>query len=72
MAEMEMTVGELIEQLEGMDPDATVRLATQPGYPFEYTIGKVVEAEDGTCWIGEGEQLGYLGEQAVDALEWHR
>ncbi|MCZ0983991.1 hypothetical protein O1L60_45335 [Streptomyces diastatochromogenes] len=72
MAEMEMTVGELIEQLEQMDPEATVRLATQPQYPFEYSIGRVAEAEDGICWIGEGEQLGYLGEEARDALEWHR
>ncbi|MFE1612690.1 hypothetical protein CLM85_06970 [Streptomyces albidoflavus] len=72
MAEMEMTVGELIEQLEQMDPEATVRLATQPQYPFEYSISRVAEAEDGICWIGQGEQLGYLGEEARDALEWHR
>ncbi|MFB7649484.1 hypothetical protein ACFC0S_16405 [Streptomyces sp. NPDC056084] len=72
MAEMGMTVADLIEQLEGMDPDAPVRLATQPAYPFEYTIGKVAEAEDGTCWIAEGEQVGYLGEDAANALEWGR
>ncbi|MCL6281051.1 hypothetical protein M3398_27685 [Streptomyces albidoflavus] len=72
MAEMEMTVGELIEQLEQMDPEATVRLATQPQYPFEYSISRAAEAEDGICWIGQGEQLGYLGEEARDALEWHR
>ncbi|WP_435245090.1 hypothetical protein [Streptomyces tendae] len=72
MAEMGMTVADLIEQLEAMDPNAPVRLATQPQYPFEYTISKVVEAEDGTCWIGQGEQVGYLGEDATDALEWGR
>ncbi|MER0443035.1 hypothetical protein ABR738_00340 [Streptomyces sp. Edi4] len=70
MAEMGMTVAELIEQLEGVDPDAPIRLAMQPRYPFEYTIGQVVEAEDGTCWIGEGEQVGYLSEDATNALEW--
>ncbi|WP_333745998.1 hypothetical protein [Streptomyces sp. IBSBF 2950] len=66
----ETTVADLIEKLEQMDPEAKVRLATQPGYPFEYTIGKVAEAEDGTCWIGEGEQQGYLGDEAREALGW--
>jgi hypothetical protein len=65
-----MTVDELITKLEAMDPEAQVRLATQPNYPFEYTVGQVVEAEDGTCWIAVGEQQGYLGDEARDALEW--
>ena len=38
-----MTVQELIMELEAMNPDSEVRLAMQPQYPFEYSIGGVVE-----------------------------
>ncbi|MFF9204422.1 hypothetical protein ACF1AE_21885 [Streptomyces sp. NPDC014986] len=66
----EMTVAELIEQLEQMNPEAKVRLATQPTYPFEYTINKVVETQDGTCYIAQGEQLGYLADQPREDIGW--
>ena len=38
-----MQVRELMELLEGMDPDAEVRFASQPSWPFEYAINEVVE-----------------------------
>ncbi|MEU3399521.1 hypothetical protein [Streptomyces filamentosus] len=66
----EMTVAELIETLEQMNPEAPVRLAFQPRYPFEHALGEVVEAEDGTCWIADGGQEGYLGGEAREALNW--
>lgn len=31
------TVGELIAVLQDYDPDAPIRLAIQPRWPFEYT-----------------------------------
>ncbi|MER6253598.1 hypothetical protein ABT224_19810 [Streptomyces sp. NPDC001584] len=68
----EMTVADLIAKLEEMDPGSPVRIAWQPAHAFEYTIGKVVEDEDGTCWIAEGDQQGYLSGAAKDALEWGR
>lgn len=37
-----MTVGELMELLEGLPQDCEVRLATQPNWPFEYSITSVV------------------------------
>ncbi len=37
------TVGELIEALEDYDPQTPVRWAAQPAWPFEYTIGAVVQ-----------------------------
>ena len=43
-----MKVQELIEILENMDPDATVLLATQPAWPFEYSIEGVVTRWDFT------------------------
>ncbi|MGH2716015.1 MAG: hypothetical protein ACRDM7_19460 [Thermoleophilaceae bacterium] len=41
-----MTVQDLIDELQGCDPDAEVRFLAQPSWPFEYTIAAVVEATD--------------------------
>ena len=38
-----MTVRELISQLEGCDPDAEVRIATQPGWPLAFYVERVTE-----------------------------
>ncbi|PZT71519.1 hypothetical protein [Streptomyces sp. AC1-42T] len=65
----EMTVADLIELLEELDPEAKVRAATQPNYPFEYRIGKVAET-DGTVWIAVEDQVGYLPGDAQEALNW--
>ncbi|WP_250865570.1 hypothetical protein [Caballeronia sp. INSB1] len=68
-----MTVGELLDLLEGVSPDTEIRLAHQPRYPFEYTIGEVAEVEtrDGTViYIGEGEQLGYPSGKGSCELGW--
>lgn len=42
---MTMTVAELIEQLQLCEPEAEVRLAQQPTYPFEYSVGEVHEID---------------------------
>jgi len=47
---MAMTVGELREALEDFDEDTEVRLAIQPRYPMQYTVGEVAEVE-----LGEDE-----------------
>lgn len=36
-----MTVQDLLDLLDGVDPDTEVRLAHQPSWPFEYSIGTV-------------------------------
>jgi hypothetical protein len=41
-----VNVQELIDELEGFDPEAEVRFLAQPSWPFEYTIAAVVEATD--------------------------
>lgn len=41
-----MTVQELIDALSQMNPGAEVRIAHQPSWPFELSIGSVVSAED--------------------------
>lgn len=64
-----MYVSDLIELLEGMDPDAEVRLAIQPRYPFEHHIDSVEES-DGVVYVSEGGHRGYLPGEAREALGW--
>ena len=40
-----MNVRELIEELESMDPNAEVKIAHQPSWPLECSIGQVVELD---------------------------
>lgn len=76
-----MTVGELIAELEGMPEDAPVLFASQPSWPFEYSINSVVEVmqekdlylpgeSSSIVYLSEGEQLGYLNELAQQELGW--
>jgi hypothetical protein len=71
-----VTVTDLIQELEGCDPDAEVRIAQQPAWPLEYAIdpaNPAVEVDlDGTTvvYLGEGAQLGYLPEPARQQLGW--
>jgi len=37
---MTMSVGDLLEILEGLEPDMEVRFASQPAWPFEWSIEK--------------------------------
>jgi hypothetical protein len=76
MDEDRVTVTDLIQQLEACDPDAEVRLASQPAWPFEYATDPtkaVVDVElDGipVVYLGEGVQLGYLPEVVRHQLGW--
>lgn len=74
-----MLLSELIEQLmdiHSTHPDAEVRLAVQPSWPFEYSIHSVapVSLEDDqgeevpVVYLSEGVQLGYLPGAAKDAV----
>ena len=79
-----MTVRELIEELKLVDQDATVRFASQPSWPFEYSIYGVVQTtvnkpgeytafEDGhedVVYLEEGRQIGYLPSEAKEQLGW--
>jgi hypothetical protein len=40
-----MTVAELIQELEYLNPEAEVRLAEQPRWAFEHGISQIAEAE---------------------------
>jgi len=73
-----MTVGELINELKYMDEGATVRFASQPSWPFEYSIYGVVQTtvkdlEDNKqeiVYLEEGRQVGYLPVEAKEELGW--
>ena len=73
-----MTVRELIEELRLMDQDAKVRFASQPSWPFEYSINGVVQTtvrdrednEIDMVYLEEGRQVGYLPKEAKDELGW--
>jgi hypothetical protein len=76
------TVGDAIAALSAYDPATPLRIASQPAYPMEHHLARVVctptDAEgDGTwptdapvVWLGVGEQVGYLPALAADALGW--
>ena len=73
-----MTVGELINELKYMDEGATVRFASQPSWPFEYSIYGVVQTtvkdirdnEEDIVYLEEGQQIGYLPSEAKEELGW--
>ena len=69
-----MTVRDLIEILEEMNPDAEVRFAQQPNYPFEYSIdGEVIQSEDTErVYLAEREQVGYLPGEISEQLGWRQ
>jgi hypothetical protein len=71
-----VTDTDLLEELEGCDPDAQVRLAHQPAWPLAYAIDPANAAVevglDGTsvASLSQGAQLGYLPEPARTQLGW--
>lgn len=71
-----MTVGDLLDLLDGFDEDVEVRLAQQPSYPLEYELGgaESVEDEDGVevLYLIEGDQLGYLPHGVSEAIGWSK
>jgi len=83
-----MTLQDLINQLQELadefGPDTEVRLAQQPAWAFEYSVGDVAactsdpDDEDGeepdapVVYISEGQQLGYLPGAAANTLGWGR
>ena len=79
-----MTLEELIEELQylqqsGVTGDTAVRFASQPSWPFEYSIDSVQEVEienrrtgesESVIFLEEGRQLGYLPAEAIFQLGW--
>ncbi len=64
-----MTVEELIELLEQFNPEAEVRIASGQGWPMEYDVGDV-ETTGAAVYLAEGQQIGYLPDEAAVAVGW--
>ena len=75
---MRMTVGDLMDTLEGFDPEAEVRIA-EVDYRsrFEYTIDDIAEIDvsnsddeevEFVVYLLEGTQIGYLPSVVCDEL----
>lgn len=82
---MSMTVGDLLDILEGLDENAEVRIAHQPAWAFEYEINDVVPVEPmdeedvadryngngaTVVYLVDGRQLGYLPSEAAHQIGW--
>ena len=72
-----MTVEELIEELKFYDGELEVRFASQPSWPFEYSISGVIRTtirehnnRYEAVYLEEGRQLGYLPKEAKEELGW--
>jgi len=79
-----MTLDELIEELQylqesGVPGDTAVRFASQPSWPFEYSINSVQEVQiddeeadepETIIFLEEGRQLRYLPSEAKNMLGW--
>lgn len=63
-----MSVQELIEILEGMDPEAAVYLAVQPEYPFEVAVAGICQRGD-YAEDGEDEEGAWTGGDLWSASE---
>jgi hypothetical protein len=78
-----MTAKELIEEMEWAieqnKGDVEVRFASQPKWPFEYSIDTAVTVEvegddaddkEKVVYLSEGTQLAYLNEDARREIGW--
>ena len=78
-----MNLDNLIKELEYMRDmhggDTEVRLAFQPSWPFEHSVGRIADVEieipkdddyKTVVYIAEDSQLGYLPEAVSETLEW--
>lgn len=74
--ESECTIGEIIDRLSVFDRDAIFRLAINPLFATEHTVGSIVSAVDprgrNVVYLAEsGEQLGPLPKSVAVELTWH-
>ncbi|MCX4870864.1 hypothetical protein OHU11_03805 [Streptomyces sp. NBC_00257] len=65
-----LTVGHLLRQLQEIDPNLPIRLAVNPDFPFAHYVGAEVVVRDGTAFIADDGQEGYLPTAVSDVLAW--
>ncbi|GGT26311.1 hypothetical protein [Streptomyces purpureus] len=68
----EITVRQLIHQLQAVDPDLPAYLAINPDWPQTHRIGHVIETSgpDGAVYLAENGQEGVLPTEVRTQLDW--
>ncbi|SOE32553.1 hypothetical protein [Streptomyces sp. OK228] len=68
----EITVGQLVHQLQTFDPDLPAYFAINPDWPHAHRIGRIVEitGSNGAIYIAENGQEGVLPPAARNQLDW--
>ncbi|WP_030413290.1 hypothetical protein [Streptomyces sp. NRRL S-1448] len=67
-----ITVGQLIHQLQTVDPDLPAYLAINPDWPYAHYIGSIVEVlgPNGAVYLAENGQEGVLPPAVRTELSW--
>ncbi|MFE7318241.1 hypothetical protein ACFU7T_34860 [Streptomyces sp. NPDC057555] len=68
----EITVRQLIRQLQTVDPDLPAYFAINPDWPQVHRIGQIIEitGPDGAVYIAENGQQGVLPPAVRNQLNW--
>ncbi|WP_405523545.1 hypothetical protein OG426_09895 [Streptomyces canus] len=68
----EITVGQLVHQLQTFDPDLLVYFAIDPDWPYAHRIGRIVEitGANEAVYIAENGQEGVLPPAVRNQLDW--
>ncbi len=64
------TIGDLLAQLQPLDPNLRIRLAANPDWPFTHLLGAGVVVHNGIAYLAEDGQDGYLPTAVRDELAW--
>jgi len=73
LMDLKMMVDEMVDEVgESKAYDIKVRIASQPRWPFEYSVAAelVPSNTDDVVYIAEDQQLGYLPYDAKESLGW--
>jgi hypothetical protein len=65
-----MKVQDLRDLLADLDGTMPVLVAMQPSWPMEHELAHRVEVVEGTAYLAEAGQLGYLSEGVAAELGW--
>ncbi|MCD2468677.1 hypothetical protein MBT42_34655 [Streptomyces sp. MBT42] len=68
----DVTVRQLIHQLQGVDPDLPVHLAINPDWPQVHRIGRAIEitGQNSAVYLAEDGQEGVLPPEVRAQLDW--
>jgi hypothetical protein len=65
-----LTIGQLLHQLQTLDPDLPIRLAVNPDWPFTHYLNADIVVHDGTAFLADDGQEEYLPVAVREALAW--